>query len=137
MTVQAAKESLTLCKITRVFIPKDEVLEFVIQALEELEQYRALGTVEELKDLKEMNKNCTIEQLTGVECSYNETGCSDCKGKQALLEAMEKQVAKKPTHEQYFYGSINHCSECNWLLRDRPNYCPKCGQALKWGEEDV
>lgn len=42
MTVQGAKESLTLCKITRVFIPKDEVLEFVIQALEEVEQYRAL-----------------------------------------------------------------------------------------------
>ena len=67
-----------------------QAMNIAIESMEELEQYRALGTVEELK------------------------------------EAMEKQVAKKPTHEQYFYGSINHCSECNWLLRDIPNYCPKC-----------
>ena len=71
-----------------------------IQALEELEQYRALGTVEELK------------------------------------EAREKQVAKKPKSEQYFYGVLDRCPVCDVLLGHSKNYCHNCGQALKWGEED-
>ena len=116
---------------------KKEINEFskdTIQIAEELEKYRALGTVEELKHLKEMNKDCTIEQLTGVECSYNETGCSDCKGKQALLEAMKKQIPKKPNLEQKdsMGNPIERCPNC--LSFGVVYYCANCGQKIDWEE---
>ncbi len=63
------------------------------ELLEEVEQYRALGTVEELK------------------------------------EAREKQTPKKPIN--------NECPICEEPIpRWDTRYCPDCGQALKWGEED-
>ena len=76
----------------------DEVKDMCIEALVQVEQYRALGTVEELK------------------------------------EAREKQVAKKPKSEQYFYGVLDRCPVCDVLLGHSKNYCHNCGQALKWGE---
>lgn len=72
-----------------------------IQALEEVEQYRALGTVEELK------------------------------------EAREKQVAKKPKAEQYFYGVYYRCPICDRVLHDNKNYCGNCGQAIGYEEGGI
>lgn len=100
----------------------NESFELSIKALEEVQQYRALGTptqilekigglnielgkyacigtVEELKHLKEMNEDCTIKHLTG-ECSYNETGCSDCIGREKIRKALEKQIPKKVVNIQ-------------------------------------
>ena len=120
MTVQEAiKKHITECE-ERIFRIKDFlerskdahideckenilVLETAIQALEEVEQYRALGTVEELK------------------------------------EAREKQVAKKPNkHEEDILGEYYSCPNCmnNELDDIFDNYCPRCGQALEWGEEN-
>ena len=137
MTIQEAIKDIKSIKP----IVGGKSLEIAIECMEEVEQYRALGTVEELKEAREMNKNCTIEQLTGVECSYNETGCSDCKGKQALLEAMEKQIPKKVIVEDD--GDSLLCPSCGLELMGSitdhdhdPYYCFECGQALKWGEED-
>ena len=58
MTVQEAKEQLLHdCHMlqTDLGIPHDllEEFDYAIQSLEEVEQYRALGTVEELKEAKE------------------------------------------------------------------------------------
>ena len=55
---------------------------------------------------------------------------------QVTIEALEKQIPKKVKREQYFYGTIDYCPVCNWLFRDRLNYCPNCGQALDWSEEN-
>lgn len=63
MTENEAIEELKLIKHTRIFIPSDEVWEMAIQALEEIQQYRAIGTMDEFKDLKE-----------------NEPKCNDCAG---------------------------------------------------------
>lgn len=54
-----------------------------------LREYQALGTVEELQALKEIDNDCTIRHLTG-ECSYNETGCSGCIGREKIKVALEK-----------------------------------------------
>ena len=54
--------------------------------------YEAIGTIEEFKALKEKNEDCIIKHLTN-ECSYNETGCSDCKGKETIRVAVE--IVKK------------------------------------------
>lgn len=44
------------------FTVSDEVSEIAIQALQEVQQYRAIGTVEELQDLKEKNEPKKIIQ---------------------------------------------------------------------------
>ena len=53
------------------------------------------------------------------------------------IEALEKQVSKKPLHmHKNYYCPI--CKENGWMLWDDaiPNdtdaYCGKCGQALDW-----
>ena len=138
MTVQ---ETYKTCFGKPYIVPVEEhneAKEVIKKALEEVEQYRALGTVEELKNLKEMNKHCTIEQLTGVECSYNETGCSDCKGKQALLKAMEKQIPKKPERLRGINGEVTICPNCNGTVSGYYHhyYCGSCGQRLYFEDEN-
>ena len=53
------------------------------------------------------------------------------------IEALEKQVSKKPLHmHKNYYCPI--CKEDGWMLWDDaiPNdtdaYCGKCGQAIDW-----
>ncbi len=83
-----------------------EALEYI---LEEIEQYRALGTVEELR------------------------------------EAMEKQRAKKPCiwGDGYSDGKLVYdswdCPNCGDTFEidyEQYDYCPHCGQAIGWGEEE-
>jgi hypothetical protein len=109
MTVQEAKERLIeklchekephkFCRDACMYGDEHCEVQVAIKCMEEVEQYRALGTVEELK------------------------------------EAREKQVAKKPIHKEFELGNYYECPICGDItLRD---YCGKCGQALKWGEED-
>ena len=45
------------------------------------------------------------------------------------IESMEKQIPKKPINKE--------CPICEEPIpRWDTRYCPNCGQALKWGEED-
>ena len=62
-----------------------------------------------------------------------------------LKEAMEKQVAKKPTHHTEThpissttvnFEKIYQCENCHSIVKEEWNFCTLCGQALKWGEED-
>lgn len=55
------------------------------------------------------------------------------------VDALEKQVPKKPLHvHRNYYCPV--CKEDGWLLWDDadPNdfdsYCCKCGQAIDWSE---
>lgn len=83
-----------------------EVFETAIEALEEVEQYRALGTVEELKEAKEKQipKKPDFEG-DGYDCSgnlvYDTWICPNC------------EADYEVDYEEY---------EC----------CPKCGQAIDW-----
>lgn len=109
-------------------------------AIEEVEQYRAMGTVEELKQLKEIDEDCVIRHLT-KECSYNETGCSGCKGKEKIKDALEKQMQKKPNDMQDDGNLPDTWVTCICganMLVDTDNHtqthCWKCGQKLSWKE---
>lgn len=107
-----------------------------IRFLKELQQYRAIGTIAELQALKEIDNDCTIRHLTG-ECSYNETGCSGCIGREKIKVALEKSVAKKAIvygHNDAVGTDIGLCPMCNSRpLRACDNqYCPDCGQHLSW-----
>ena len=55
------------------------------------------------------------------------------------VEAIEKQIPKKPLHmHKNYYCPI--CKEDGWMLwddaipNDMDNYCGTCGQAIDWSE---
>lgn len=57
-----------------------------------------------------------------------------------IIEALEKQIPKKWEYEEINDCDIYACPCCNeyWYLegmnptQSEYNYCPNCGQALKW-----
>lgn len=85
-----------------------------IKALEEVQQYRAIGTVEELQDMKDS----FFEALSDWR-KYRKIGTpEECRA------AMEKQtaVSRELIEGKYF------CPKCHNLMR-YPGYCG-CGQRL-------
>lgn len=53
MTESEAINDLKMTKCTRFFIPSNESLDMAIQALEEIQQYRAIGSVEQFEWCKD------------------------------------------------------------------------------------
>ncbi len=123
--------------------PDDDILagyDMAISALEEIQQYRALGTVEELKEstfsgLELANIWAAIEKLR----KYEAIGTVE-----ELQEAMEKQRAKTP----YIWGDgysggepVFDMYECPYCGQDyeidgeKYDFCPNCGQAIDWRNE--
>jgi hypothetical protein len=47
-----------------------------------------------------------------------------------LIEALKKQTPKKPL----YIGLDNACRECETYIFEKDKYCPRCGQAIDWGE---
>ena len=93
--------------------------------------------------IKELNKRrmtpcgfCTMDKCTPVlsECTPNDFVINKA------IEALEKQIPKRPT------GSYPHCPYCNsdmieiWMgggfSETQLNYCPNCGQAIDWSDEN-
>ena len=147
MTVQEVKEKIQEYDNVAglmMNIPHDACMA-IIEALSELEQYRALGTVEQLEWCKDAShwKSLYEEKLA----QYESFGTVE-----ELKEAREKQVAKKPTfvdtrfrQRGKLYGecvTLDRCYKCpncySHIFHDYDSelYCKYCGQALKWGEED-
>lgn len=60
------------------------------------------------------------------------------------IEALEKQIPKKPILKEYgFFGPYPFCSWCDNVLINTRNdswhkekFCPNCGQALDWSEQN-
>lgn len=70
-------------------------------------------------------------------------GVTDCTvlNKKAILEALNKQIPKKPIHDRLADRACPACYEyipfdaLNDRLCDEPNFCKHCGQALDWSTE--
>lgn len=113
-------------KIARSFL-EDTILE-----LEEIQRYRAIGTVEEIKRMKKYSalakKHGTIGKVIEACAEYEEIGTvEECR------EAAEKQREKKyklihPCKSVNYY----QCPVCDSLLHINENYCGECGQAISW-----
>ena len=108
-----------------------QALETAISALKEIQQYRKIGTVEEIKSVKkyiDLKRRCGTPANTIDLCAeYVAIGTvEECR------EAVEKQIPKKP-HKNYekFSGL---CCKCGWYLGKKTcldiKYCPNCGQAI-------
>lgn len=101
----------------------------VIEELKEIQQYRAIGTVEQLKTLQEdywkLNEMCKEYSAIGTVEEFK-----------ALKE---KSVAKKPIYKfEYEDGRKFHdCPICGSYVthafeQDHVRYCNCCGQKLDW-----
>ena len=114
------------------------MIDVAIQALEEVEQYRALGTVEDI-----------IKYRENLEQENHEYSCIGTV--EELKEAREKQIPKKPIYKEMPYseevGFNNewHCPNCNSYVGyfsegmskpEQMKYCNECGQhiARDWEE---
>ena len=82
---------------------------------------------------------CYACPLEANDCGFGEQLCK------VAVEALEKQIPKKPRKTTEDEEKNYYCSECKYYLGDeaeiqlcmpRPIYCPDCGQALDWSEEE-
>lgn len=104
------------CDIVQEVDDLNSAYDAAIKALEEVQQYQAIGTHEEC-----VRKNFTFK---------------------SLLEAREKQTPKKPDLEGDGYGDDGVLIYDTWICQccgkryeidyEEYNYCPNCGQAIDW-----
>lgn len=125
--------------------------EMAIKALEEVQQYRAIGTPEELKAAMKYvylaKKHGTVGQVIENCVKYEAIGTvEECR------EAVEKQTAKKPEFvDTRFMNNGKHisdgcqlqkcykCPNCNqhiFHVWDDELYCKYCGQHIDWSDGD-
>lgn len=98
-----------------------EALKVSAKALEEIQQYRALGTAEELQE--------AMEKQTP---------------KNPFLDKLHHQGYYCPECEEYIWDNTgkNICDRCGCETpimppeHIRPSYCRWCGQAIDWSEEE-
>ena len=96
-----------------------------IQALEEVQQYRTIGTPEELQDMK----SNYFEALSDWR-QYRKIGTlEECR------TAREKQIPKKPDFTEDKEFALCPCCNGKGLL-DKQKYCDNCGQKLDWSDEE-
>ena len=149
-SIKELEASIDLAKMcTQNYERKNEIqgYEMAINALEEIQQYRAIGTPEELQTMKEHGG------FTGVELANIAAMQMKLKEYRAIgtpeecQAAMEKQTAKKVISFEYHNGTINYgCPVCKWKIISKINgewccgtfneYCDRCGQKLDWSDED-
>ena len=117
--------------------------EMAIQVLEEVQQYRTIGTLEELQDMK----SDFFEALSDWR-QYRKIGTlEECR------TAREKQIPKKPNKTiDSSWGvkkEVHTCPVCDYYLTEvhfiapqkiesnkKITYCETCGQAIDWSDEE-
>ncbi len=107
--------------------------EMAIQALETIKKLSDRNmTTEVLKNYMQFEDECVKKSFTF----------------KSLIEAREKQIAKKPIFDCNFGDTLSkfHC-ECGNAIKishdvgimdnnNAPNYCSKCGCRLDWSDEE-
>lgn len=56
--------------------------------------------------------------------------CSESIAIDMAIEALEKQIPKKPIEDHTF----DFCPVCSYSVDYLRNYCKECGQKLDWGD---
>lgn len=138
-------DNCELCYAQGLYEEHKEAVQMAIKALEEIQQYRALGTPEELRVMKAYSK-LSREELFEVAVAlmgfqeYRQIGTlKECR------TAMEKQTPKRPDYEGdgYADGQLVYdtwicpcCGKHYEIDYDDYDYCPNCGQRIDWGNEE-
>lgn len=138
--VQAEQEVCEECPVyLESGIACREVARVAISALKEIQQYREIGTLEELKnvDIVLIKRNKTLERMIDECMEYERIGTlEECR------EAVEKQKPKKIIIRDWNPTKCPTCGhELSTSLGDgyykHPTFlkrCPECGQAIQWDE---
>ena len=152
--IKELETSIDLAKMcTQNYERKNEIqgYEMAIKALEEVQQYRAIGTPEELKAAMKYvylaKKHGTVGQVIENCVKYEAIGTpEECKA------AVEKQTAKKPefVDTRFMYNGKHisdgcqlqkcyKCPNCNhhiFHVWDNELYCKYCGQHIDWSDDE-
>ena len=116
-------------------VKRQEAHNAAISAIKEVQQYREIGTVEQVR-----NQKHNLEMAYKIISDYEAIGTvEECR------EAVEKQKAEKIEYETnaVFNNGFGHdrmgkCPICDsrYNSNDEINYCSKCGKKLDWSEEN-
>lgn len=82
-------------------------------------------------NMAEKYDNFIVEQIA---MTARAEGISDLTvlNKVAILEALERRTPRKPRNDGWLY-----CPVCGKdVLQDYVKFCPDCGQAIDWSEEN-
>ena len=116
MTEQEAKLILDV-RISRFDHAEDvnQALEIAKQALEEIQQYRKIGTVEECREAREKQMPKAPKDSLKIEPVIDENG--------AYVDA-----------DTTVYILCPNCGELVGMDEDIDRFCRECGQAIQWNE---
>lgn len=107
-----------------------------IKALEEVQQYRAIGTPEECRKSVDICKAMAERRISLQNMEDYMKFEDECVKRgftfNSLLEAREKQIPKKPTDRCMY----KECPACGEVEIEFCKYCPNCGQKLDWGNKE-
>lgn len=80
-----------------------------------------------------MDKKKVREAIETIKSNYPTSGYYMlCEALDIAIEALEKQLPKKPVLKRKAYGGIMVCPICE--VSDYGKYCRHCGQKIKWSE---
>lgn len=111
---------------------KIDFLKTAIYAMQELQEYKKLGTLEEMKFLKETHLtgvelvqiSCRLEQLM----EYKKIGTLE-----EVREAVEKQRAAHPLEMLGIFDEKEYeCINCGNTVPHMDKYCKWCGKKQDW-----
>lgn len=130
-------------------LPKSDIGKCLIKALEEVQQYRAIGTPEELITAMKYVRLAKAHRTVGraiEECAkYEEIGTpEECRAAVEIQNA-EKVIEKykaETLEEIEAFGEdtvFGYCPVCGNLQNTvwNDNYCGDCGQKLNWNKDAV
>lgn len=137
MTIDEVHEYLKSAKRQNDMVgilPGSDIGNTIIKALEELQQYRAIGTPEELKAAMKYvylaKKHGTVGQVIENCVKYEEIGTPE-----ECQEAMKKQNVIKPIAVLGTFGGTEYeCKNCGSNVLYGHEYCGWCGQKLDWSD---
>ena len=75
---------------------------------------------------------CLFNPLTGDVGPLNEDCRMSAEAMNLAIEALEMQIPKKPYLE---YGGW-HCKSCGLNVLSDEYFCPVCGQAIDWRDDE-
>ena len=107
-----------------------------VSAMQELQEYKQLGTLEEMKLLKATH--LTGAELAQISCMLKQLAEYEKIGTlEEVRETVEKQKEERPQKVLGIFGGEEYeCRECGNTVEYMDEYCKWCGKKLDWSEED-
>lgn len=100
-----------------------EALGIAISAIKEIQQYRAIGTVEECQEAAEKQRQKKLKEILRHRGGFENHHCPNC---DTYYQTDNRYTIKD-----------GYCPECGKLLDSAfRNYCGNCGQAISWEESE-